>query len=88
MVVDLKLTNNVIVPDFLNYSDDGRIGFSQFGTLQTKYMLARPSIQQSPYLPTRETKFYDIINSALIFALWKLNMIIEEDERRQCVEEG
>jgi len=78
------VTNKVIIPNFLIYSDDEGVGFSQFGTLQTDYKVAHPSIQQSSYLPTREPKSCVTI-SALLFALWKLSMIIEEDKRRVCV---
>jgi hypothetical protein len=80
------VTNEVIIPDFLTYSDDEGVGFSQFGTLQTDYKVAHPSIQQSSYLPTREPKLGIYVTiSALLFVLWKLSMIIEEDKRRQCV---
>jgi hypothetical protein len=83
------VTNKVIIPDFLTYSDDEGVGFSQLGILRTDYKVANASTQQSSYLPTRGPKLYFII-SALIYALWKLSMIIGEDKRRQCVcvEEG
>jgi len=80
------VTNKVIIPNFLTYSDDEGVGFSQFGTLQTDYKVAHPSIQQSSYLPTREPKLGLYVTiSALHFVLWKLRVIIEEDKRRQCV---
>jgi hypothetical protein len=51
-----RMTNKVIIPDFLTHSDNEGVGFSQFGTLQTDYEVAHPSIQQSSYLPTGEPK--------------------------------
>jgi hypothetical protein len=78
------VTKKVIISDFLTYSDGEGVVFSQFGTVQTDYKLAHSSIQQSSYLPTREPKLYVII-CALLLALRKLSMIIEEDQRRQCV---
>ena len=51
-----RMTNKFIIPDFLTQSDDGGVGFSQFGTLQTDYKVAHPSTPQSSYLPKGEPK--------------------------------
>ena len=54
----MKSNEQVIIPDFLNYSEDECVGFSQFGTLQTNYKVAHIPVYSSLHIYLRGNQNY------------------------------